>query len=323
MTYTYDELRHRIPLLDFAQAHGYVPERRKGSKWPVLRHPSGDRVIIVNPGQPSNQGYFNPGDDADRGTLIQFVTRRMGWLFPEDDLHARHWNVNRVLHDWLRMPMWEQRFQAKVSTPSRHGEKVEKALFSPALLGPLRDPAWLLSRGIRRQTLAAPPFEGRVLQCPLGRHANIAFPYRAGLEGPVVGAEVRNRTFKGHLPGSARSTSLWFSRPPERVRSLLVCESALDALSHHQIQGGQDRVYASFGGQLTGGQIDCLRRVIEGLSSQGPVELVVGVDADEKGQAYADRLMEAFPRARRERPEGKDFNEMLQRLPRQASGMSY
>jgi len=323
MRYNYDELRHRIPLLDFALAHGYVLDRRKGQKWPVLRHPSGDRVIIINPGQPANQGYFNPNDDSDKGTLIQFVSRRMGWLFPLDSRLGRDGNVNRVLHDWLGMPMWERRFQAKVSAPSRHGCKVEQALFSPAWLVPLKDPSWLLSRGISRHTLASARFEGRVLECHMGRHANIAFPYREGIEGPVVGAEVRNRSFKGHLPGSARSGSLWFSRLPDPVRSLVVCESALDALSHAQLRGEQGQAYASFGGQLTSGQVACLRRVMDDLCRRGPVELVMGVDADAMGEAYADRLREAFPEARRERPEGKDFNEMLQAMPGRVSGLSY
>ena len=55
MNYTYDELRARISILEFAHAHGYVLNKKKGLKWPVLEHSSGDRVIIINPRQSQNQ----------------------------------------------------------------------------------------------------------------------------------------------------------------------------------------------------------------------------------------------------------------------------
>ena len=41
MEYTYDELRQRISILEIAQANGYVFDRRKGARWPVLTHPNG------------------------------------------------------------------------------------------------------------------------------------------------------------------------------------------------------------------------------------------------------------------------------------------
>jgi hypothetical protein len=310
MKHTYDELRRRIPLVDFAQAHGYEIDRQKGKKWPLLRHPSGDRVIVINPGHPANQGYFNPENDQDKGTLIQFVTNRLGWLFPEDREQEPAWNVNQILHAWLRMPFPERRWLAKTSAPSRHGEKVDGALFRPSLLEPLRDPGWLLSRGISRSTLGNVRFSERVLQCRIGGHVNVAFPYRESPDGPVVGAELRNYVFKGHQLGSARSRSLWFSRPPAELRSLVVCESALDALSHFELRGEQGQAYASFGGHLTAGQISCLRIALASMATEQEIKLVIGVDADVPGHAYAVRLQEAFPGASRDLPEGKDFNEM-------------
>jgi hypothetical protein len=49
MNYTYDELRSRISILDFAQANGYSVNLKKGLRWPVLELGSCDKIIIINP----------------------------------------------------------------------------------------------------------------------------------------------------------------------------------------------------------------------------------------------------------------------------------
>ena len=159
MNYTYDELRARISILEFAQAHGYVLNKKKGLKWPVLEHPSGDRVIIINPRHAQNQGYFNPGDDRDKGTLIQFVANRLGWLFPKDTILSDTAQINKILHEWLQMPFRSRLYRAKSSAPSRHGSKVEEAVFNKALLKPLKDYSWLISRGISKPTIESPLFK--------------------------------------------------------------------------------------------------------------------------------------------------------------------
>jgi hypothetical protein len=318
MTYTYDELRARISLMEFAQAHGYVLNRRKGLCWPVLQHATGDRVIIVNPNHPGNDGYFNPNDDRDRGTLIHFVTHRLGWLFPQDPTLSTSGNVNRILHDWLQLPYHERRYLAKTALPSRHGSKVEMSVCNPALLTPLTDIGWLRERGILRETLEVPLFRNRIMQYRNGTHVNIAFPYRIHPDGEIVGAELRNHTFKGHMPGSRKSVSIWSSAMLPDTRRIMVCESALDALSHYQLFEDASMGYASFGGQLTLGQIKAIRTLTE-TAPGSPLQLVIGVDQDTKGAQYAEMLTEAFPKAERIYAEGKDFNEMLQRARKNQS----
>jgi hypothetical protein len=323
MEYTYDELRQRISLLEFALAHGYECDRRKGLKWPVLNHHSGDRIIIVNPRNPAAQGYFNPGDDGDRGTLIQFVRNRLGWLFPEAPERSQAWNVNRVLHEWLSLPFRDRRLHAKLSSPSRHGGKVDEVAFDPALLGPLEDPSWLLSRGITRETLNDILFEGRILQSRTGTHRNTAFPYRKELDGRIVGAEVRNHNFKGHMCGSLRGVSLWVSRCMPGSERIVVCESALDALSHFEMNGDGRDVYVSFGGHLAEGQLECLKGIYRRLSTDRHMRLDIGTDDDEKGHLYAAMLRREFPEAERILPQGKDFNDMLMKRKRAGTGMGF
>jgi hypothetical protein len=74
------------------------------------------------------------------------------------------------------------------------------------------------------------------------------------------------------------------------------------------------RSSVSFGGHLAKGQIKCLRDLYDGLSADRDMELVIGVDYDEKGHFYAGMLLREFPRADRIFPNGKDFNDDLMKL---------
>jgi hypothetical protein len=315
MHYTYDELRARISILEFAQAHGYVLNRKKGLKWPVLEHASGDRVIIINPRQSQNQGYFNPGYDRDKGTLIQFVANRLGWLFPKDTILSDTAQINKVLHEWLQMPFRSRLYRAKSSMPSRHGSKVEEAVFNKALLKPLKDYNWLMSRGISKPTIESPLFNNAIFQYRSGSHLNTAFPYRTKLEGEIVGAEVRNHQYKGHMTGSRKTDSIWISQPAQNCRRIIICESALDCLSHYELNPDPGNVYVSFGGHLTQGQLRAIQNLHNHLSKQSSLEVYIGVDTDNKGDDYTRMIEQLLPQSNRLTMEGKDLNEQLINRP--------
>jgi hypothetical protein len=311
-TPSFDEFRRRIPIMELALANGYQLNRSKGMKWPVLEHPDGDRVIIVNPGSPGEQGYFNPGDERDRGTLVAFVLNRLGSVFPRDASLTGHQNVNRILSAWLSIPYAQRLAYRKASALSRHGIKVSEVSFNPGLLAPLKDMGYLSSRGILPATLDDACFRGRIHSCSGMAGGCVAFPYRQSLDGPVVGAEVRGASMKRHLPGTRKSTSVWASNPPLVSERLVVCESAIDCLSYHQLKGGKGNLYVSFGGMLTQGQLDCISGIIKTIGRSDGFKVVVAVDNDRAGKSYASALLERFPNAHLDRPTvGKDFNDML------------
>jgi Protein of unknown function (DUF3991)/Toprim-like len=320
MNYTYDELRSRISILDFAQAHGYSVNRKKGLRWPVLEHGSGDKIIIINPRDSQNQGYFNPNQDGDKGTLIQFVTNRLGWLFPQDQSQSTPWNVNQVLHQWLNMPFRERLYQSKTILPSKHGGKVDEVVFNKSLLRPLKDYRWLKSRGISKETIESPQFKDNILQVRAGNHVNTAFPYRAVMYGEMLGAEIRNHQYKGHMAGSKRTASVWFSNPMPETQRIVICESALDCLSHFEMTHDPGNMYISFGGQLTQGQIMVIKELHRDLSAHRHIEILIGVDMDQKGEEYSAVLSKAFTNAQKLPLDTKDQNEALminRRLRRQ------
>ncbi len=298
--------------MELALANGYSCNRSKGMKWPVLESNSGDKIIIINPNSSSNQGYFNPNDDRDKGTLINFVGNRLGDIFPQDLSLSREQNINRVLHQWLNLPFRERLASTKILGSSRHGEVVEELTFLPALLKPLKDMDYLKFRGIDESTLRSTNFHGKILQCRIGNFCNIAFPYQESIGGKYVGAEVRNHHFKRHLRGSLRSYSVWVSNVPSQVKRLIICESAIDCLSYHQLKGTLEDVYLSIGGSLTQGQLLCMRNMITQLPVGLAYQIIVAVDHDEMGHTYIQKILEAFPKAIVDQPTGKDYNEDLQ-----------
>ena len=178
MNYSFNEFRSKISIIELALANGYSCNRSKGMKWPVLESNAGDRIIIINPKSSSNQGYFNPQDDRDRGTLINFVGNRLGNIFPQDQSLSREQNINSVLYQWLNLPFRERLVSSKIMGMSRHGEIVEESLFSPALLKPLKDMDYLKFRGIDESTLSRLASKEKYCNAGLEISAILPFPIR-------------------------------------------------------------------------------------------------------------------------------------------------
>jgi len=209
------------------------------------------------------------------------------------------------------MPFRERLYHSKTLLPSKHGGKVDEVVFNKSLLKPLKDYRWLNSRGISTATIESPLFQNCIKQVRSGKHMNTAFPYRIQAAGEIVGAEIRNHAFKGHMTGSQRSSSIWFSELIENCQRIIICESALDALSHYQLTKENNSVYISFGGQLTKEQIRAIQELREYLFNGSIPEMIVGVDNDSKGESYVNMLMNIFPESQRILPAKKDFNETL------------
>lgn len=73
-----DDFKQRINLTEYVAAQGYVLDRKESSRNSVtMRGPGGDKLII---GKDANSGhwiYFSVRNDADNGTIIDFVQNRL------------------------------------------------------------------------------------------------------------------------------------------------------------------------------------------------------------------------------------------------------
>ena len=138
--------------------------------------------------------------------------------------------------------------------------------------------------------------------------------------GEVTGFEVKNRGFTGFAAGGTKSA--WQSESRSDDRAVVITESAVDALSYHQLhrQHAVHTRYLSTGGAPSSRQIALFDELMAKFPRGSLV--VAAVDADAAGSKLSKQL-EALTtnhshlRFRHHAPAlGKDWNEVLQRTER-------
>jgi hypothetical protein len=307
-----DEL-HRfkteIHFLEYAaERYGYQRDRRESSVAShVLRHPGTDDKIIVRTDRDGHWTYFSVRDDRDHGTIVDFVQRRGG--------HRSLGEVRQELRHWLGTSRPVPDYALGGSGPANRERPPVAEVFAAARAVPTCD--YLSARGLRRETLGDPRFAGT---WRLDRRGAALFLHRDDA-GAVTGFEIKSRGFTGFAPGGRKAAWQSEARPTDRV--LVVTESAIDALSYHQLHRDRldDRArYLSTAGAPGRAQFELLGRLFAGLPAASTV--VAAVDADEAGHKLA-RQIEALARRvpdlafRRDAPAlGKDWNDVLQRVER-------
>jgi hypothetical protein len=285
---TFEQFRQEISILELAIANGYRQIKSKGERSPVLYNAEfNDRIIVVNPRVPSNQGYWNPHDESDKGSLIGFVKRRLGGVFPQNTSKTQIANVNDILYNYLKIDpdirnknTWDSDYKKmtniKRAAFSMEDHKVKK----------LADASFLLSRGISKEIIQAPLFVDRILNSNNKGFRNIAFPYYDAFSEKVVGLEIRNEDFKKAALGSDKSSGLWHSNIPEQTDRMIFFESAIDALSYYELKGQANDLYVSFGGRVTQNQIQTAMDLQKKSNPSTKFTFISATDNDKEGVIY-------------------------------------
>ena len=152
---------------------------------------------------------------------------------------------------------------------------------------------------------------------------NAVFPHY-DTEG-LCGYEMKNAGFTAFAPGGTKG--LWLSKTIRNDNRLVICESAIDALSHAVLFQDCRTRYASIAGKPTAVQLNLLRVEIERMPAGS--EIIAAMDSDQAGRALADlvrRTVEASGRGdlkfRSEEPIGfKDWNDQLKSQRQRKSGV--
>lgn len=295
-----DEFKRHIDLRAYAAAHGYRLDRKESSRGSsVMRHPaSNDKIIVKRDGRAYL--WFSVRTDTG-GTIIDFV------------MHLRKRNLGEVrkeLRPWLgKASSLLPRFtplditrvdSAKVA--ARYAAMADVSSGHPYLERERALPVAVL--GLRR-------FAGRIKID--GEHGNAVFPHFDG-DG-LCGYELKNLGFTGFSAGGTKG--LWLSHEFVDDERLVVCESAIDALSFAALFGANRTRFASIGGNPNPGQPALLEAAIARLPACA--EVVSAMDADDDGRKLGAMLRQAFDAAGRtdlsfrvQEPVGfKDFNDQL------------
>jgi hypothetical protein len=290
---SFQDFRNEISIIELAVSVGYKIKRKEGIKWPVLKDEiSGDKIIIVNPQSTANQGYYNPHDAKDKGTLINFVKNRIGSIFPFHNDKSEVGNINAVLYNYQRLPLPEKNlFKTDVNNLVR--EYSEKEFHLPEGLSKLKNMFYLNYRGIQSQTINEALFKDKIFNVKVSDYNNIGFPY-FNASGEIVGFEIRNKQFKHVIEGSDRSIGIWHSNIPNTLETAILTESPIDALSYHQIKGKKNSWYVSFGGSVTAGQLETVKIIIAQSKATPELKVISAVDNDEMGKTYTQKFKEHF-----------------------------
>ena len=124
-----------------------------------------------------------------------------------------------------------------------------------------------------------------------------------------VGAELRGTTvsaWRGMTLGSRKDCG-FFSVSATTSHAIVLCESAIDALSCHALRPDY-RCHSTSGARPDPAWLAA-------LISQG-LPIYCGFDADPTGDAMAQRMHDLHPSIRRLRPAAKDWNDLLRQLAR-------
>lgn len=205
-------------------------------------------------------------------------------------------------------------FKAAVEWLSNHFPHVDspKAAWIPSTTGlllPPQDPGKLPA--VRRYLIQERAIPASLVQILIdsGRlyadgRSNAVF-LLLGKESNPVGAELRGITaarWRGMAPGSRKDLG-YFSMPAPQATTVVLCESAIDAISCVAIH--PDRLCISTAGVRPN------PRWVPELIRQG-YEIYCGFDMDSAGEQMADALIALYPSVKRLRPNQHDWNDVLQ-----------
>ena len=181
---------------------------------------------------------------------------------------------------------------------------------------PVRDPGtirrvlrYLQGRGLRVDVLNQLEAQGRIYSDERG---NAVFLTMDG-KGRPRGAELRGTGathFHGHARGSTRAI-LWSFDTCEKPKRLVLCESAIDALSYYQITDCNDARIASTGGAKP----EVPSSVATSIRAGHWNDVVVAYDNDLVGNRMSEAITEELhalgAQVTRHTPQAKDWNAEL------------
>lgn len=294
-----EQFKSIINLSEYAASQGYLQDKHESSQNSlVMRHPISDDKVIIARGQDGHWTYFSVRDEKDSGSIIDFIQRRQQLTLGQVRQQLRPWLGKQS----LRASRGE--FTPPVKSVSKDRTAVIQA-YSETM--PVFDARYLHMRGIRQEVLNNPRFEPMIRQ---DSHKNIIFPHydREGL----CGFEIKNYKFTGFAPGGLKS--VWRSQARRSDNRLVLVESAIDALSYHQLRGDSNTRYMSIAGQMNGFQREELLPAAMSKMQAGST-VVAAFDNDEDGEKFACHVQASSPpglRVVREKAEiGKDWNDQL------------
>lgn len=276
-----------VPLERMLSLWGATPDRRDRSKW----HTEQGSLSI------SGAKFMNWRQGVGGGGAIDLVMHLAQLDFPAA--------VALIEQHLLVGPIAASEYAA---TASSHMPRVSEGQAGTLRL-PVRDDRlldrvrqYLTRRRRLRESLLEPLFDSGRLYAD--QRGNAVFLLTAGKAHRPVGAELRGtgpRLWRGMAPGTCKNAGFFWIGTPDS-REIVLCESAIDAISCFQIC--PQRICISTSG------VRANPRWLRALLARDGI-IYCGFDTDTAGNDAADRMTMLYPCIKRLSPPAHDWNDAL------------
>lgn len=268
-------LKSEINFVHYALSLGFEIDQRKTTRQSVaLRKGHEDKIIVSKRG--GLWMYFSVYDDQDHGTILDFVIHRTGQSLTE---------AARSLFEWLdgSAALIPQTFYTP-EEPKRDTSRISRLYqhYRVATHHP-----YLEQRGITQETLSSELFRGRALCDQFG---NAVFAHYR--QGKPCAIELKGETISLFVRGSEKT--LWRSNVLSDQTHLFIAESAIDALSYHQLFRPKSAFYIATAGSFSKAQSLLLK---EHLDAKPYKVITLITDHNQGGFKLAQRLTEIIDRS--------------------------
>jgi hypothetical protein len=296
-----EQFKRDINLAEYAASQGYVLDKSESSRNSrVMRR--GDDKIIVATAEDGHGVYFSVRDDQDNGSIVDFIQKRQNKNLGQ---------VRKELRLWVGVAPLPIPEHSRTTKPEPTTRDRAQVIATWAAAEPVNGHhSYLEARGIKPETLADSRFSPVIRQ---DKRGNAVFPHYD--KDGISGFELKNDEFTGFARGGQKA--LWFTPNIKHAKTLVITESAIDALSHAQLSKDKDTAYLSIGGQPSEQQWELIRYALERAHERGQLA-VVATDIDRAGHDLALRISELAPDSadiERHMPSmGKDWNDQVQAM---------
>jgi hypothetical protein len=297
----YEEIKQQVNLTELAAHFDYEIVRKESSRNCIMMK-YGSHKIVITRDSDGHYIYYTIGDSlkTDCGSVIDYVMNRNHCDFQG----AVTWFKEK----WQHIPDTQRpkrnSYVSKIEPSSKDTQSVIKNLITMPLVS---ESPYLASRGIMKETLTSPRFHGRIYK---DQRNNVVFPhYHNG----IVGYELKNwNGFTGFSPNGQKA--LWFSNQEKTDQTLVIAESAIDAISYSILHPDphNQTCYVSIGGQMSPEARKHLHKAVKDFPGQ---HITLAFDRDDGGQAITEDvqtlLADTGKHITTHLPQNKDFNDDL------------